>query len=316
MKNKRKFPIKTLTAFLVLWLVVSCRDESKGPILTFESATKGAYIRLLGKSGAEFFNILTPDDFNNSVFTYSVEFIDGAGGSRVTEYKLTVEYVDNDDSNGDDSFGPATFLVVPASQFVNGPNGNKALLNINISAADIATFVGTTYADIRPGDLFRFKGEVAVGNMRFNSDNSSSTVEGSAFQGFFDFGILATCPSNLAGTYSYTASNYWCPEWTGGSIDGTVEIIALGGGNYTFSDWSFGAYPACYGGQAAGWGTLKFTDVCAKVSFTGFTDNYGDTWTFVSSISGNDWIIQWSNTYGESGQAAIHFPGGVPFTLN
>jgi hypothetical protein len=301
----------------VLWLVVGCRDESKGPILTFESATKGAYIRFLGKSGDEFFNILTPDDYNASVFTYSVEFIDGAGGSRVTEYKLTVEYVDKDDSNGDDSFGPAAFLVVPASQFVNGPNGNKAVLNINLSAAEITAFVGTTYADIRPGDQFRFKGEVAVGDLRFNSDNTTSTVEGSAFQGFFDFGILATCPSDLAGTYNYTASNYFCDDdGEIGTVEGAVEIIALGGGNYTFSDWSFGAYTLCYGGPAAGWGTLRFTEVCEKVSFTGFTDNYGDTWTFVSSISGNDWIIQWSNTYGESGQAAIHFPGGVPFTLN
>ncbi len=314
MKNKIRYSIKGITAFVILWLAGGCEDPSKGPLVTFESAGKGAYIRRLESSGATFFNLLTETDFNNSVFTYSVEFIDGAGGTRVQEYKLTVEYVDNNPGNGDNSFGPANYLVVPSSQFVDGPNGNKAVLNIELSAPDVAAFVGTTYTDIKAGDQFIFRGEVKVSEtLSFNSGNSSSTVEGTAFQGFFDFSFNASCPSNLAGTYNYVASNYWC-DGEGGT--GTVNIISLGGGKYTFSDWSFGAYPHCYGGNAAGWGTLSFQEVCEVVSFSGFTDNYGDTWSFSSSIVGNDWVINWSNTYGESGTAAINFPGGVPFTLN
>ena len=147
----------------------------------------------------------------------------------------------------------------------------------------------------------------------WSAANSSAPVRGTAFQGFFDFAMPAGCPSDLTGTYDYVSTNNWCD---GGGQTGTVTIQSLGAGSYTFDDWSFGAYPSCYGGTAAGWGSIAFTEVCAVVSFTGFTDNYGDTWNFISTINGNDWEIFWDNTYGESGQTAITFPGGVPFTLN
>ncbi|MEZ4994234.1 MAG: hypothetical protein R2824_27675 [Saprospiraceae bacterium] len=95
---------------------------------------------------------------------------------------------------------------------------------------------------------------------------------------------------------------------------GSVTINALGGGAYSFSDWSFGSYVACYGGTNSNWGSLQFTDVCETVSFTGFTDAFGDTWTFDQTIEGEEWTITWSNTYGEAGKTVIYKPGGWNLT--
>ena len=146
----------------------------------------------------------------------------------------------------------------------------------------------------------------------FSAENSSPAITGAAFQGHFDFTLPANCPSDLTGTYDYTTTDVWCD---GSMVTGTVDIVAQGGGVYNFSDWSFGAYGPCYGSTANQPG-ITFDEVCAEVSFTGFTDSFGDTWTFTSSIDGNDWTIGWENTYGESANSVITFPGPVPFTLS
>ena len=71
----------------------------------------------------------------------------------------------------------------------------------------------------------------------------------------------------------------------------------------------------CYEGGNATGGDLAFTDVCAVGSFTGFTDSFGDTWTFTSSVDGTEWTIEWVNTYGESATSVLTNPNGWPFTL-
>ena len=302
--------IKSLPMLLTLLVLTACEDESKAPVVTYDSAGKGAYVKFVDESGIQLVNLLSQANFDASQYQYSVEFIDGSGGTRVTQYVLNVEY---DDVTGANSQGPVVLRSYDASSFTESEAGNKGVSNITITSADLTGAFGLTYADLNAGDNFEIKGELVTADGTWNSTNSSATVNGTAFQGFFDFDMPAGCPSDLTGTFNYSSTNLWCD---GGSTTGTVTIISSGGGKYTFNDWSFGGYPHCYGGNAASWGSLSFQDVCAVVSFSGFTDSYGDTWTFVSSISGNDWLISWENTYGESGQTAITFPSGVPFTLN
>lgn len=114
--------------------------------------------------------------------------------------------------------------------------------------------------------------------------------------------IQVICESDLAGVYDYTTTDPWCG---GGDATGSVELIDLGSGVYTFSDWSFGSYPVCYGGSAAGWGSLQFVDVCNIVSYTG-SDAYGDSWTIDElTVDGANMTIKWSNTYAESATTTL-----------
>jgi len=130
------------------------------------------------------------------------------------------------------------------------------------------------------------------------------------------------CPSNLSGSYDYVtpANSTSCF----GNIDkeplehekltGVIDIIDLGENVFTISDWSFGAYKACYenrGNQLyADYESLTFRDSCNFVIFNGTDlDSFGDLWKINSIIEGKEWRIQWSNTL-ESGESVILNPDG------
>lgn len=307
--NKKILTILALAGLGIF--ATSCADEDLGPVVTFDTAGKGAYVRLLEDNGNLLVNLL---DLSQSEYIYSVEFVDLEQGDLVSEYRIDLVYQDRNTDNGDQSSGPNEIMTYSASEFVESAGGFKSVENISITPADLFRVAGVDAASVKAGDRFVVKGTLTLQDgSTFTADNSSAAVNGSAFAGHFDFTLAAGCPSDLTGTFDVRGSNFWC-----GADDntGSVTINALGGGEYTFSDWSFGAYPACYGGLA-NWGALAFTDVCEEVSFTGRTDNYGDTWTFTSSISedGTEWTIDWVNTYGEAGTGVIVNPAGWVFTL-
>ncbi|PHN07228.1 hypothetical protein [Flavilitoribacter nigricans] len=290
----------------------SCADEDLGPVVTFDTAGKGAYVRLLEDNGNLLVNLL---DLSQSEYVYSVEFVDLEQGDLVSEYRIDLVYQDRNTDNGDNSSGPNEIMSWSASEFVESERGFKSVMDISITPDDLFRTAGVDASTVKAGDRFVVKGTLTLEDgSTFTADNSTAAVNGSAFAGHFDFVLSAGCPSDLTGTFDFVGSNFWC-----GAADntGSVTINALGGGSYSFSDWSFGAYPACYGGNAAGWGTLAFTDVCEEVSFTGRTDNYGDTWTFTSSLSddGTEWTINWVNTYGEAGTGTVINPAGWDFVL-
>lgn len=309
--NKTKKAL--LLAFTIL-IVFSCVDEDKAPIVTFDSAGHGAYPRLLSETGDKLVNILTNADFQASQYGYTIEFVDENGGKDVERYVLMLNYID---VNGSNSVSAIEFKSYTAADFSVNADGFMELANVNLAAPEVAASVGITFADLSPGDKFNISGEIHMTNGDvFTTVNSSAAVEGPAFRGHFAFTLPAACPSDLTGNFNFsTVVGAGHPGCSGGEVvTGTVDIVAQGGGVYKFSDWAFGAYIVCYGGGGAG-GDLTFTDVCGEVSFTGFTDSFGDTWTFVSSISGENWTIDWVNTYAEEAVSVITFPGGVPFTL-
>ncbi len=309
--------IKTaLLLVLTTFVISSCEDTDKAPIVTFDTAGHGAYPRLISE-GSKLVNILSAADFSASSYTYTIEFVDENDGKNVAEYILELEYDDNDASNGDNSVSGVEIMRVAASSFVENAIGLLELANVTITANDLATAVGVSFADITAGDNFNISGKVIMNDGSvFAGSNSSASVVGAAFRGHFDFTMPAACPSSLEQTVNFsTVVGAGHPGCSGGeTVTGTVDIVALGAGVYQFSDWAFGAYGPCYGGGTAG-GDLTFTETCTVVAFTGFTDSFGDTWTFVSSISGNDWTIDWVNTYAEEAVSVITFPGPVPFTL-
>lgn len=293
----------------LLFITYGCKDEDLAPIVTFDSVEKGAYPRLI-EEGELLINLF---DIAGSQYTYTVEFVDIEQGALVSEYNLYMTYNDNNPENGDASVGPIEFRTFSQSDFTDNADGFRELSQ-TITANEAIAAANTTAEDIGPGDEFVFEGEVVLENgATFRSENSSATVVGAGFRGHFDFTMPCACPSDLAGTYEYTTTDVWCD---GSTVTGTVDIEAQGGGVYKFSDWAFGAYGPCYGGGTAG-GDLTFDDVCEVVTFTGFTDSFGDTWTFSSSLSADntEWTIKWENTYGESATSVVVNPNGWSFDL-
>ncbi len=291
-----------------LMLMVSCADEDLKPIITFDDATKGAYVRLVDETD----KLLNLFDIPGSAYTYSVEFVDLEGGTLVSEYVVDLVYVDNDPDNGDNSTGPIEFRRFSQADFETNAAGLRSLSNITITGPEAIAAAGTTADLVSPGDQFQFKGRVTTPDGTWGASNSSATVNGSAFQGHFDFTMPAGCPSDLSGTYNYTTTDIWCGN---ADVSGTVEVTNNGGGTHEFSDWSFGAYESCYGaGNIAT--SLTFQEVCSKVSFTGFVNQFGDTYELSSTVDGENWIITWSNDFGEAGVTTVVFPGGVPFTVD
>lgn len=304
--------MKKILIIMVVGLLgfMGCKDEALAPIITFDQAGKGAYVRRIAETGSKLVNLL---DINASKYGFSVELVDEQKGALISEYNINVTFSDkNPDIAGNKTSGPKLWKSYKAADFKDSKNGYKSVEGIEFTGPALLAFFGLAVSDVGPGDVFELKGSVVLTDGQvFTHDNSSAAVRGSAFAGHFNQDLTANCPSTLAGTYDYVGSAYFC----GGGATGKIKIVAAGGGSFNFDDWSFGSYPKCYGGLAANWGTLRFKEVCGKVSFTGFTDNYGDTWTFTSTVSGKDWTITYLNTYGEFGTAVIKHPTAWPFTL-
>ncbi len=301
---------RILGLIIILLAVSSCQDDERLPLVVLDTVEKGAYPRLIDQTES----LINLFDVAGSSYTYSVEFVDEVGGSLVAAYVVDLVYDDNDPSNGDNSSGPTEFIRVTSDQFTQGENGFLAAAPFTITGTQAFAAAGVSEDQVSAGDNFNFVGRIELTDGRvFSQSNSSATVIGPAFRGHFNFTMPASCPSDLTGTFNYETTNVWCD---GSSVSGTVDIVANGGGVYTFSDWAFGAYGPCYNGGTAS-GNLTFTDVCLDVSYTGFTDSFGDTWTYNGGIDGNEWTIAWDNTYGESGTAVIFFTGGAdwPITL-
>ena len=302
---------KLLTIAIVLFFI-SCADENKKPIATFDDSGKGAYVKLITEN-ERFVNLF---DVPGANYIYSVELVDLENGALISSYDIDLTFVDNDPSNGNKGQGPLRFRSFGASDFEDLPSGFKGLSDISIKATEMLSALGLVEADISAGDYFAVDGFLTLEDGRvFGAANSSAAVNGSAFQGHFSFRLTAGCPSSLDGSYAYESTDVWC---NGGTASGTVDIVQVSAGTYVFNDWSFGGYGVCYGtGSVADSQTLTFADVCAVVSFTGFVDSFGDTWEYTSSIDGNAWTIGWTNTYGESGSTTVFSNGASwPFTLS
>lgn len=296
---------------VVFLFSIACEDEDRLPIVTLATVEKGAYPRLIDETD----KLINLFDISGSSYTYNIEMVDIEGGTLVAEYILEAEFDDNNSDNGDDSAGPVEYLRISSSEFKPGENGFLQAPTITITGPEALAAFGLSEDQVLAGDNFVFRGRIILSDGReFSQTNSSATVVGPAFRGHFNFTLPANCPSDVTGTYSFVTTDVWCGAWDGTPLTGTVDIVSQGGGVYNFSDWSFGAYGPCYGSTANQPG-LTFSEVCAEVSFTGFTDSFGDTWTYNASIDGEEWTIAWENTYSESATSVITFPGGVPFTL-
>ncbi len=194
-----------------------------------------------------------------------VGFDVGQGGDAISNSDYMIDY-----SGALGSHGPVSI----------GSSANPG--NFTASLAEACTALGIDINGIEVGDNFNFTAITGTARRTIN--------------------IKASCLSTLAGEYAFSTVDHFCEA---GPETGTATITEVAAGVYTFDDWAFGTYQNCYGGPAAGWGTLQLSDLCNKLSILGL-DNYDDTWSYTNvEVNGADLTLSWSNTYGEFGVTTL-----------
>ncbi|WP_462248196.1 hypothetical protein [Ekhidna sp.] len=294
----------------------SCEDPDSGPLFLYSDLETGTYIRLVENSNNPLVDL---DNFSSYTFTYTVEFVGADQGASVQSYTADLVY-----RSGTNETTQEDFISLQASDFSVNDDGFVEA-TISVTSAELIGAFGITEASLSPEDEFEFLGEIVTPTRTFNSVNSSATVEGAFFQGYFDFTLFVGCQSSLEGEYTATTTTINCSTGTPGSasVTYTVEISNAGTiaiGEYEMSDWTFGVLEDCLG-DGDGEDDLaqegfQFQDVCGVVSFSSTSDEFGTAWSYSSVVNGNDWEITWSNPdTGMSGFTVINFPNGVPFTV-
>lgn len=307
---------------VTLMAFTACEDPENGPLFIYSDLEGGSYIRLVETTGNTLVDL---DDFTNYSYSYTVDFVDAEDGGLVESYSVDLIY--SDKSTGSKTT-VTDFRTFQASDFSVNEAGFTQSPQITFTSQQLVDAFSLNEADLGPEDEFQLAGEITLTNGRvFNSGNSSATVEGAFFQGFFDFNLFVGCESNLDGEYSATSTAINCSTGVAGSasVTSTVKIASTGKiaiGEYGISDWSFGVLEDCFGNDNKDdgeefQGGFLFEEVCGVVTFSAVTDEFGTIWDYTSTISGNEWTITWMNPdSGLGATSVVTFPEGIPFTVN
>ena len=218
---------KILMLMLVVFVFASCEDEELAPILSFDTATIGAYPRLVELTTGEY----DLDNIGTSALVYEVDFVDESLGGEVVEYIIEGQFIDNTPGN-DVSRGIMQFASFTPGDFSTSRNGNQGI-SITIPLTEALAFWDLEEDEVNAGDQFSFSTTVVHSDgTPYSAANSTSTVRGAAFQGFFTFNGTLTCPledSEFSGEYNLS----YIGDASGGfSIpfpEGTVMINTIDG---------------------------------------------------------------------------------------
>ncbi len=217
--------------FLMLMVVVlgftACSDDSLTPVLTFDKATIGAYPRLVELTTGEY----DLDNIASSALVYEIDFVDEDNGNLVTEYIIEGQFIDNTPGN-DVSRESKVYQTFTPSDFSASENGNQGIV-VTIPLTEALSFWDLTEDDVNAGDQFSFSTSVVhQDGTTYSASNSSQTVRGSAFQGYFTYNGKLTCPladEDFSGAYSLS---YIGDASAGFGIpfpEGTVTINPIAG---------------------------------------------------------------------------------------
>ncbi|MBS9523097.1 hypothetical protein KIH41_05545 [Litoribacter ruber] len=304
----------------LIGVMASCVDFVD-PNIPYKDFDTGAYLRTIERSSITF----SYDDINdvfdaaNSSFSLILEAVDAQNGGTVEsveirarhrrlipgvglEYRPVLEQEDP--------------IVRTLSQADFAPADGTRFLrtNFTIPADEVLSALGMTAADVNRGDVFEMR-LVLVDNQgrRFSNNNRSSDVAGGFFYDSpFQYNVNVVCPSDLGGTFAFTTTNA-VPAAAGcaPSVSGEVTITPVAGipGQYSVSDVSFGVFACAYGDTPPG-GSVRLSDSCGSLSFTG-TDKYGDAYDIVFvSNDGTNLTFNWTNTWGDGGTTTLTGPEG------
>ena len=273
----------------------SCRDfvEPRIPYATFDT---GAYLRTIARTSTTF-NFF---DLANSKFALTLEAVDIEDGKTVQTVEIRVRHRRLIPGVGLKYTPTSDALVktLQASDF--GPNADSRFLraSFQVTATEAIAAVGLTSADIQGGDVFEFR--LVLNDKfgrRFSSDNVTTNVGGAPFYASpFQYPVSVICPSDLAGTYDFTASEQKSDYGTcaGGTFTGKTTWTKVGTSTrYLVSDGTFGLY-GCQGDVYKG--DVGVSDACGVLSMSG-VDGYGSPYS-MKFISVTPELLTFSVTNG------------------
>ncbi len=290
----------------LILFALACEDPDKAPILTFDDAGKGAYPALIEETP----RFIDFNDIENSVYTYSLEFVDINDGRDVQTYDLELEFT----SATGEKIGPIPFRSYSQSDFEDiAASGLRGLTNIQISATELIDAVGLNIADVEVFDQFKLIGSVVSGEgIRFGSGNSSAQISGTSFRGHFDFTREVRCASDIGGSYDAVAvmnsTDPCCPDPA--NTTAVVTLTDKGGGVYTLDDFSAGGYVALYSVFGISTSTDlsgDITDICDVISGS-YADAFANsTINIEGSRDPNTGVITytWDNSFGDTGEVTL-----------
>ncbi|MFM1821320.1 MAG: hypothetical protein RLZZ402_1679 [Bacteroidota bacterium] len=283
-----------LLATMLIFLS-SCRDFVE-PAVPYKDFDTGAYLRTIARTSTTF-NFF---DLASSKFALTVEAVDKEDGKTVQTVEIRVRHRRLVAGVGL-KYTPANDVLVKTLQAADfKPNSNSRFLraDFTITAAEAIAAVGLTNAGISGGDAFEFRlilkdkfGRV------FSSDNVTTNVAGAPFYDSpFQFPVSVICPSDLAGTYDFTATEQKSDYGTcaGGTYTGKTTWTKVGTStSYTISDGTFGLY-GCQNDKYSG--DVAISDACGVLSMGG-VDQYGSPYS-MKFISRTPELLTFSVTNG------------------
>ena len=247
-------------------------------------------------------------------YSYNLEIVNDGDSREFDSYLLDVKYVDRDSSNGIIPSEFREFLKLDREEFRINELGFWEAEPIHINADKLLTKFDLSINQVSSNDYFIFKGSLIMNDgYIYNSDNTTFPSYRRSRGVFYDFNMPIECPEELVGYYHYETTNIWCDSTT--TLTGVVSLEKLFNGEFSFDDWSFGAYTYCYGGFFSF--NLSFSSECGQADIlTDNVDSFGDIWTISSIIQEDRWTLNWSNTYGESGTSTLFYPKGESWPLS
>lgn len=298
---------------MTLVFLSSCRDSVE-PNIPYSEFDTGAYLRTIARTSTtfNFFNL------GASNFALTLEAVDIEDGATVDNVEIRVRHRRLIPGVGL-TFTPVNDVLVKTLQSTDfAPNDQSRFLRTSfvITAAEAIAAVGLTAGDIEGGDVFEFRLVLNDKKGRsFSTNNVTTNVAGAPFYASpFQYNVSVICPSDLAGTYSFTQSDMESPYGTcAGTISGTTTWTAVANtpGAYAITDGTFGLFN-CYGDS---WdnGAVRINDACNRLTMSG-ADKYSASYSMeVISSNADELVFRWTNSDDETGVVTIKSNSGKPW---
>jgi hypothetical protein len=283
------------------------------PNVPYKDFDTGAYLRTITRTSTSF-NFF---DMASSKFALTIEAVDKEDGKTVKTVEVRVRHRRLIPGVGL-KYTPANDVLIKtlqASDFKTNTASRFLRADISITAAEAITAVGLTAAGISGGDVFEFR---LVLNDKFgrsfSSTNVTTNVSGAPFYDSpFQYPTSVICPSDLAGTYDFTATDQKSDYGTcaGATYTGKTTWTKVGTSTrYLISDGTFGLY-GCQNDTYKG--DVGISDACGVLSMSG-VDQYGSPYE-MKFISRTAEILTFSveNGYGDFSIIKVKSNPGKPW---
>jgi hypothetical protein len=283
------------------------------PAVPYKDFDTGAYLRTIARTSTTF-NFF---DLASSKFELTLEAVDKDNGNTIQSVEIRVRHRRLIAGVGL-KYTPANDVLVKTLQPTDfKPNDNSRFLRSTfaITAAETIAAVGLTAAGIQGGDVFEFRMLLKDKSGRvFSSDNVTTNVSGAPFYDSpFQYPVSVICPSDLAGTYDFTATEQKSDYGTcaGKTYTGKTTWTKVGTSTrYLISDGTFGLY-GCQNDTYKG--DVGINDACGVLSMNG-VDQYSSPYS-MKFISRTPELLTFSvtNGYGDFMIVAVKSNPGKPW---